>query len=183
MGNSVMKEMYNVPYVEHLRYQKTIVEIRGQYFSSGMQKDVVVYIAICMERQRVKTEHGHQMSLLQPLPIQEWKWEVVTIDFITKLPRTTKQHDSIMVVVDKLIKVAHFIVVKMTQKATNIVEIYMKEISMLHGVSKEIVSDQDYKFSSKLLKGVVQGIWHKFELQYSLSSTYRWTSKDCQSND
>jgi hypothetical protein len=43
------------------------------------------------------------------IPIPEWKWEVITIDFITNLPRTVKQHDSIMVVVDKLTKVAHFI--------------------------------------------------------------------------
>jgi hypothetical protein len=62
------------------------------------------------------------------LPIPEWKWEVVTIDFITKFPRTTRQHDSIMVVVDKLTKAAHFIPVKTTHKETNIAEIYMKEI-------------------------------------------------------
>ena len=50
------------------------------------------------------------------------------MDFITKLPRTNKQHDSIMVVVDKLTKVAHFIPVKLTQKETNIVDVYMREI-------------------------------------------------------
>jgi hypothetical protein len=53
----------------------------------------------------------------------------MTIDFITNLPRTTKQHDSIMVVVDKLTKAAHFIPVKLTQKEANIVDICMKEIS------------------------------------------------------
>jgi hypothetical protein len=57
----------------------------------------------------VKTKHRHLVGLLQPLPIPEWKWEVVTIDFITKLPRTVKQHDSIMVVLEKLKKDAHFI--------------------------------------------------------------------------
>jgi prephenate dehydrogenase len=63
---------------------------------------------------------------------------VVTIDFITKLLRTIKHHDSIMVVVDKLTKVAHFILVKTTHKATNIAETYMKEVVKLHGVPKEI---------------------------------------------
>jgi hypothetical protein len=87
----------------------------------------------------------------------EWKWEVVTIDFITKLPRTMKQHESIMVVVDKLTKDAHFIPVKLTHKETNIVDIYMREISKLHGVPKEIVSDRDPKFTSNFWKGLFKG--------------------------
>jgi hypothetical protein len=90
--------------------------------------------------------------LLQPLPILEWKWDVVTPDFITKLPRTTKKHDSIMVVVDKLTKNDHFIPVKLTQKETNIAEIYMREISRIHGVPKEIVSERDPKFTSNFWK-------------------------------
>jgi hypothetical protein len=77
------------------------------------------------------------------LPIPEWKWEIVTIDFITKFPRTTRKHDSIMVVVDKITKATHFILVKMTHKTTNIVEIYMKEIVRLHGVPKVIIFDRD----------------------------------------
>jgi hypothetical protein len=116
----VLKEMHNVPYVGHPGYQKTIAVVRSQYFWLGMKKDVVDYIARCMECQRVKVEHKHPTGLLQPLPILEWKWEVVTIDFITKFPKTTRQHDSIMVVVDKLTKVAHFIPVKLAHKETNI---------------------------------------------------------------
>jgi hypothetical protein len=50
------------------------------------------------------------------------------MDFVTKLPRTSKQHDSIMVVVDKLTKAAHFIPVNLTHKETNVVDIYMREI-------------------------------------------------------
>jgi len=91
-----------------------------------MKNDVAYYIAKCMECQRVKVEHRHPTGLLQPFSIPEWKWEVVTIDFITKLPRSRRQHDSIMVVVDKLTKAAHFVPVKSTHKATNIAEIYMK---------------------------------------------------------
>jgi hypothetical protein len=53
---------------------------------------------------------------MQPLPIPEWKWEVVTMDFIIGLPRIGKQHDSIMEVVEKLTQVAHFILLKTTHK-------------------------------------------------------------------
>jgi hypothetical protein len=79
------------------------------------------------------------------------------MDFITKLPRTNKQHDSIMVVVDNLTKVAHFVPVKLTHKAANIVDVYMKEISRLHGMPKTMVSDRDSKFTSKFWKGLFNG--------------------------
>jgi hypothetical protein len=94
-----------------------------------MKKEVVDFIAKCLECQKVKAEHRHPTGLLHPLPIPEWKWEVVRMDFITKLPRTNKQHDSIMVVADNLIKDAHFIPVNLTHKEANIADIYMSEIS------------------------------------------------------
>jgi hypothetical protein len=98
--------------------------------------------------QKVKTGYRHPIRLLQPLPIPKWKWEVVMMDFINKFPRTNKKHDSIMVVVDKLIKDSHFILVKLTHKANNIVDIYMREIVRMHGIPKTIVSDRDPKFTS-----------------------------------
>jgi uncharacterized protein YpbB len=69
------------------------------------------------------------------------------MEFITKLPRTVKQHDLIMVVVDKLTKAAHFIPVKENHKVANIVDIYLKEVSRLHGIPNSIVSDRDSKFT------------------------------------
>jgi hypothetical protein len=104
--------MHNVPYARHLGYHKTITVVRGKYFGPGMKKDVTKYFSRCMEFQKVNVKNRHPMPLLQPFPIPKWKWEVVTIDFITKFPRTTRKHDSIMVVVDKLTKDAHFIPVK-----------------------------------------------------------------------
>jgi hypothetical protein len=121
ISNLVLKEMHNVPYARHPGYQKTIAAVRNQFFWPGMKKDVVDYISRCMECQRVKVEHRHPTCLLQPLPIPKKKWEVVTIEFITKFLRTTRQHDSIMVVVDKLTKDAHFFPVKTIHTETNIV--------------------------------------------------------------
>ena len=68
-----------------------------------MKRDIAYYIARCMECQKLKVEHRHPIGLLQLLPIPQWKWEVMIIDFITKFTKTTR-HDSIMVAVDKLIK-------------------------------------------------------------------------------
>jgi hypothetical protein len=133
---------------------------------------VANYIARCIKCQKVKTKHRHPTGLLQPFPILEWKCEVVTIDFITKLPKTVKQHDSIMVMVDTLTKEAHFIPVKTTHKKITIADIYMKEVSILHGVPKEIVLDKDPKFTSNFWKGVFEG----FETNLNLSTTYHLDS-------
>ena len=76
----------------------------------------------------MKAEQHHPAGLLQPLPVSEWKLETISLDFIIGIPRTQKHNDSIMVVIDKLSKYAHFIPVKSTFKAINIDEIFMKGI-------------------------------------------------------
>jgi hypothetical protein len=85
--------------------------------------------------------------LLQPLPIPEWKWEVVKMDFITGFPRKRKQHDSIMVVMENITKVAHFIPLKTTHKVADVANIFLKEVARLHGIPKTILSDRDPKFT------------------------------------
>jgi hypothetical protein len=80
--------------------------------------------------------------MLHPLPIPEWKWETISMDFITGLPKSSKQNDSIMVVVEKLSKTSHFIPFKSTCKAIDIVNIFMKEIFRFHGMPKEIISNE-----------------------------------------
>jgi hypothetical protein len=160
--------MHNVSFVGHPGYQKTISVVRSQYYWSGMKKEVANEIARCLECQKVMTECRHPAGFLHPFPIPKWKWEVVKIYFITKLPRIVKQHDSIMVVVDKLTKAAHFIPMKTTHKAANIAEIYMKKIYRLHGVPKAIVSDKDPKFTSNFWKRLFKG----FGMNLNLSKTY-----------
>jgi hypothetical protein len=157
LRNLVLKEMHDVPYAEHLDYQKTITVVRSQLFFLVIKKDVVDYITRCMECQKVKVEHRHPTGLLQPFPILGNKWEVITMDFIIGLPRKNKQHDLIMVVVEKLIKAAHFVSVKTTHTMTNIAEIFMKEIARLHGIPRTIVSDRDTKFTSNLWRGLFKG--------------------------
>ena len=118
--------------------------------------------------QQVKAEHRHPTRLLHPLPIPEWKWETISMDFITGLPTSTKQNDAIMVVVDKLSKSAHFIPVKSTCKAIDIAQVFMKEVFRLHGMPKEIVSDRDPKFTSNFWKSLMAGL----ETKLLFSTTY-----------
>ena len=116
----------------------------------------------------MKVEHQHPAGLLQPLSVPEWKWEVISMDFITGLPMTWRQHDSIMVVVDKLTKATHFIPVKSMHKTDDIAKIFMKEIFKLHGLPKAIISDRDVKFTSNFWKGLFADLGTKL----NLSTTY-----------
>jgi hypothetical protein len=122
-----------------------------------MKKDVGDYIARCIECQRVNDNNRHPVGLLHPLPILDKKWEVIKINFITKFPKIARQHDSIMVLVDKLSKASHFVHVKTIHMTTNIAKIYMKEIARLHGIPRKIVSDRDTKFTSNFWKGLSKG--------------------------
>ena len=148
----ILDEIHKTPYSGHLGYQKTITMLRKEYFWPNMKTEVAKYIARCLECQQVKNEHQHPAGLLQPLPIPSWKWEVISLDFITGLPKNQNQNDSIMVVVDKLSKASHFIPVKTTYKATNIADIFLKHIFRLHGVPRVIISDRDPKFTGNFWK-------------------------------
>jgi hypothetical protein len=77
---------------------------------------------MCDVCQRVKAKHQRPAGLLHPLKIPEWKWEEIGMDFITGLPRTSKEYDSIWVIVDRLTKVANFISVKTTYKGSQLAE-------------------------------------------------------------
>ena len=101
-----------------------------------MKKDMAGYISRCMKCQHVKVEHQHPVGLLQPLPVSEWKWEVISMDFMIGLPMSWRQHDSIIVVVDNLTKATHFIPVKYMYKTDDIANIFMKDIFKLHGLPK-----------------------------------------------
>jgi hypothetical protein len=91
-----------------------IVATMKQSYWPRLKKYIAGYFSKCIECQQVKEEHWHPVGLLQPLPIPEWKWETISMDFITKLPTSARQNDAIMVMVDKLSKSAHFIPIKST---------------------------------------------------------------------
>lgn len=144
----ILDEYHRSPYAGHPGYQKLITSLQKEYHWLGMKRDAVEYLVRCLECQQVKAEHQHPAGLLQPLPIPEWKWETITMDFITGLPKSKKNNDSIMVVVDKLSKSAHFIPVQSTYRAAQIANVFMQNIFKLHGLPKTIISDRDVKFTS-----------------------------------
>ena len=123
-------------------------DLKRQYWWSGMKKDVANYVSQCSVCQQVKAEYQKPAGLLLPLPIPEWKWDNIAMDFVMGLPRTSKGYDSIWVIVDHLTKSAHFLPIKKTYPLSRFARIYIEEIVKLHGVPASIVSDRDPQFTS-----------------------------------
>ena len=90
------------------------------------------------------------------------------MDFIMGLAKSKKQNDSIFVVVDKLSKAAHFILVNSSYKEVHIADIFLKEIFRLHGIPKAIISDQDTKYNRNFWRYLLFGL----ETQLNFSTAY-----------
>ena len=104
-----------------------------------MKKDIVEYVARCLICQQVNYEHQRPGGLLQQMPIPEWKWERITMDFVVRLPRTLRKVDAVWVIVDRLTKSAHFIPLATTYTSERLAQIYIREIVRLHGVPVSII--------------------------------------------
>ena len=108
-----------------------------------MKLHVGDFVRRCLTCQQVKVEHQRPTGLLQPLEVEEWKGEHVTMDFVTHLPRTLQRQDAVWVIVDRLTKSTHFLEVQMAFTLEEFCRLYICEIFWLHGVPASIVSDRD----------------------------------------
>ena len=119
-----------------------------------MRRSIVSYMSRCLNCQQVKTEHQRPDGELQRLPIPTWKWEQITMDFVVGLPRTSRKHDSIWVIVDRLTKSAHFLSVDSGWGSEALATLYIQEIVRLHGVPTSIISDRGTQFTSRFWRSI-----------------------------
>ena len=130
-----MKEAHHSRFTVHPGETKMYHDLRRQYWWQGVNKMYLNYVVSkCLTCQQVKVEHQKPIVLLQPLPIVEWKWDHVMMDFMTGLPRTPQSKDSVSVIVDRLTKLAHFLAMRITDSVFALGKLYVKEIVRLHGV-------------------------------------------------
>ena len=104
------------------------------------------HVQECSICQQNKIENIHPAGLLQPLPIPEQKWESVSMDFITGLPKV-QGRDCLYVVVDRLTKFAHFFSISFDYSVAQVAELFFREVVKLNGLPKTIVSDRDSRFT------------------------------------
>ncbi|GJR41797.1 putative reverse transcriptase domain-containing protein [Tanacetum coccineum] len=144
----IMHESHKSKYSVHLGSEKMYQDMKKLYWWPNMKADIAKYVSKCLTCAMVKAEHQRPSRLLQQPEIPEWKWEHITMDFVTGLPRTSSGYDSIWVVVNRLTKSAHFLLMKKTDGTEKLTRLYLKEIFCRHGVPLSIISDRDSRFAS-----------------------------------
>nr|GEW01052.1 reverse transcriptase domain-containing protein [Tanacetum cinerariifolium] len=126
------------------------------------------YVGKCLTCSRVKEECQKPSGILVQPEIPMRKWERITMDFITKLPKTSNGHDTIWVISDRLTKSAHFIPTRATESMETLTRLYMKEIVSRLGVPISIISDRDSHFTSRFW----QSLQNALGTQLDMSTTY-----------
>ena len=149
LKRDIMEEAHSSAYAMHPGSTKMYKTLKEHYWWNVMKKEIASFVSRCLTCQQVKAEHQKPAGKIQLLPFPVWKWEKITIDFVTGLPRTQRQHDVIWVIVDRLTKSAHFLPVNVEDSLEKLAQLYVDEIVRLHGVPVSIVSDRDPSFTSR----------------------------------
>ena len=152
LREEILREFHYSRFAVHPGGMKMYQDLRHQYYWSGMKRHIGDFVRRCLTCQQVKAEHQKLAGLLQPLEVAEWKWEHVTMDFMTHLPRTPQGHDAVWAIVDWLTKLAYFLAVRMTFTLERFCRLYIREIVRLHRVPVLIVSNRDPKFTTHFWK-------------------------------
>jgi hypothetical protein len=168
LKESALGEGHKSKLSNHPGANKMYQDLRKIFWWPSMKKDVAEFVHACLTCQKSKIEHQKPIGLMQPLSIPEWKWDSISMDFVTGLPRTTAGYDSIWVIMDRLTKSAHFIPIKITYPLPKLAEIYINTIVKLHGLPLSIVSDRDQRFTSGFWRSSQQALG----TQLKLSSAY-----------
>jgi hypothetical protein len=163
----VLQAFHDSSLAGHQGLLKTYRQIMERFAWKGLKGEVMRYIKECTLCQQNKDEHTHPAGLLQPLPIPEHKWESVSMDFITGLPKTQGK-DCIFVVVDRLTKFAHFFAISMDFSASQVAYLFFREVFRLHGLPMIIVSDRDNRFMSIFW----QELFHLVGTTLNLNTSY-----------
>jgi hypothetical protein len=139
LKKKILDEAHLSKFSMHLGSTK--IDLKPLYWWTRMKREIAQYVSECDRCQRIKASHLKSAGALQPLSIPSWKWDDISMDFIVGLPNTSRHHDSIWVIVVRLMKVAHFLPVHTTDKAQKYVELYIDRIVCLYGLPRTIVSD------------------------------------------
>ncbi|GJU05521.1 putative reverse transcriptase domain-containing protein [Tanacetum coccineum] len=140
----IMDKAHKSKYSVHLGADKMYYDLRDRYCWSGMKKDIAVY---------------------QP-EIPKWKWKRISMDFVTKLSRTSSGHDVIWVIVDRLTKSAHFLPMREDYKMDRLARLYLNEIVARHGVPVSIISDRDSHFTSRFWQLMKEALGTKLDINF-----------------
>ncbi|GJR31667.1 putative reverse transcriptase domain-containing protein [Tanacetum coccineum] len=162
----IMHESHKSKYSIHPGSEKMYQDVKKLYWWPNMKADIATYVSKCLTCAKVKAEHQRQSGLLVQPEMPQWKWDNITMDFVTKLPKSSQGYDTIWVIVDRLTKSAIFIPMKETDPLEKLARMYLKEVVTRHGIPVSIICDRDPRFASKFLGGHSESFGYKFRYEY-----------------
>ncbi|GJS08354.1 putative reverse transcriptase domain-containing protein [Tanacetum coccineum] len=160
----IMHESHKLKYLIHPGSDKMYQDLKKLYWWPNMKAEIATYVSKCMTCATVKAEYQKPSGLLVQPKIPQWKWENITMDFVTKLPKTASGQDTIWVIVDRLTKSAHFLPMKETDTMDKLTRHYLKEVVSRHGVPVSIISDRSSKFTSHFWKSLNEALGTQLDM-------------------
>jgi hypothetical protein len=137
----IFDKAHTSKYSIHPGSTKMCHDLKAQFWWTHTKRETACYVVECNTCRRVKADHMRPAGLLQHLSIPAWKWEDISMDFVVGLSLTGHKFNSIWVIVDRLTKSAHFLLVHTFYKAKKYIKLYISRILCLHSVSKTIIFD------------------------------------------
>lgn len=181
LKQAILDEAYKSRLSFHLGSTKMYQYLKKNFWWNGMKKDVARYVAKCLTCCKMKVEHQQAPREIQPLEIPEWKWNNISMDFVSGLPRMRHNYGVIWVIVDQLTKSSYFIPINMKYKLEKLIELYIKEVFKLHGVPLSIVFDRGPHFTSRFWVCLQKSFGNEVEAYFSVSSINQQTCRTNQS--
>jgi len=158
LRQDILEEAHRSRYSIHPGSTKMFRDLQRNFWWKRMKTEIAEFVGRCLICQQVKIEHQRPAGPMQRIELPEWKWEHVTMDFVTGLPKTRGFHDAIWVIVDRLTKSAHFLAIRTTLPLEGLAKLYIEEIVRLHGVPVSIISDRDPRFTSRFWGSLQQAL-------------------------
>ncbi|GJU72906.1 putative reverse transcriptase domain-containing protein [Tanacetum coccineum] len=164
----IMYESHKSKYLIHPGSDKMYQNLKKLYWWPNIKAEIATYVSLCLTCAKVKAEYQKPFGLLVQPVIPVWKWDNITMDFVTKLPKTSTGQDTIWVIVDCLTKSAHFLPMKENDSMEKLTRQYLKEVVTRHGVPVSIISDRDGRFTSQFWQSLQKALG----TQLDMSTTY-----------
>ncbi|GKB81551.1 putative reverse transcriptase domain-containing protein, partial [Tanacetum coccineum] len=164
----IMHESHKSKYSIHPGSDNMYQDMKKLYWWPNMKAEIATYVSKYLTCAKVKIEYQKPSGLLVQPEIPQWKWENITMDFMTKLPKTAAGQDTIWVIVDRLTKSAHFLPMREDDTLEKLTRQYLKEVVSRHGVPVLIISDRDGKFTSHFWKSLNKALCTRLDM----STTY-----------
>ncbi|GJS24935.1 putative reverse transcriptase domain-containing protein [Tanacetum coccineum] len=160
----IMDEVHTSRYSVHPSTNKMYYDLRDLYWWPGMKRDIAEYVSKCLTCSKIKAEYQKPLGLLQQPEMLKWKWEKITMDLVTKFPKSSSRYDAIWVIVDRLTKSTHFLPTREDYKTKKLARIYINKIVARHGVPVSIISDRDGRFASHLWQALQKALGTKLNM-------------------